>query len=208
MFSVSKALLATQWTIFCISCPRRKQKRTLAHKHFSAFEGEKENILHQALRKYSLFSPRMNEGERRNREWFLKDIKFSWDLGYRCTHTSPLIKGKTQLINKILENSVFLELDFEETLFHICRLKLLKFTWSRSHETNSLDCRNSKQDNAFGRKYFEGKQIENKQVRNPNTIKVVFILFSSLLLRKKHFCFQEIGTPWLFNHQQEQLKEY
>lgn len=163
-------------------------------------------MLHQTLRKYSLFSPRRSEGERRNREWFLKDTKLSRDWGYRCTHTFPLIKGKTQLINKILENTVYLDFHFEETLFHICRLKLLKFTWSRSHETNSLDC--TKQDNAFGRKYFEGKQIENKLVRNPNMIKFVFILFSSFLLRKKHCCFQEIGTLWLSNHQQEQLKEY
>lgn len=57
-----------------------------------------------------------------------QDIKLSWDFGYRCTHTSPLIKGKTQLINKIPENSIYLGLDFgfEETLFHIRRLKLLK----------------------------------------------------------------------------------
>lgn len=57
----------------------------------------------------------------------LPDIKLSWDFGYRCTHTS-LIKGKTQLINKIPENSICLGLDFgfEETLFHIRRLKLLK----------------------------------------------------------------------------------
>lgn len=58
----------------------------------------------------------------------LQDIKISWDFGYRCTHTSPIIKGKTQLTKKIPENSVYLGLDFgfEETLFNIQRLKLLK----------------------------------------------------------------------------------
>lgn len=57
----------------------------------------------------------------------LQDIKISWDFGYRCTHTS-IIKGKTQLTKKNPENSVYLGLDFgfEETLFNVQRLKLLK----------------------------------------------------------------------------------
>lgn len=51
----------------------------------------------------------------------LQDIRLYCDFGYRCTHTSTLIKGKIQLINNIPENSVYLGLDlvFKETLSHM-----------------------------------------------------------------------------------------
>ena len=61
-------------------------------------------------------------------ENILQNIKLSWDFGYRRTRTSSLSKGKIQVINKIPENSVYLGLDFvfEETLFHVHRLKMFK----------------------------------------------------------------------------------
>lgn len=50
-----------------------------------------------------------------------QEIKVYCDFGYRCTHKSTLIKGKTQLINIIPENSVYLGFDFvfKEILFHM-----------------------------------------------------------------------------------------